>query len=317
MNTKYKITIPEPCHEDWNKMIQDETGRFCSSCEKSVVDFTQMLPTEVQDFFIKNHGQKICGRFRTKQLDSIIIQIPNQVVFSQIHFHKMFLLALFICIGTTLFSCKQENGDKQKIEKIEVVSSDTALRKNITVGLSLPPKNGKHFDEIVLPPAPKRNQIKFLKNNKKDCIKQYLTSGEVIIEPIALKKTEDIIYQLDNIEVAPEYIGGITKFKNYVQNNYMFPKKSNIINGEVQASFVIEREGQLSTIKLIKDIDNGTGEVLVRLLNRSPKWIPGTQNGKPVRTKYFITLFVKTDTFKKSFFRTKLISKIDSIDIKQ
>ena len=112
MDTKYKITIPKPCPEDWNKMTPNNNGRFCGSCSKNVVDFTNMLPDEIQMYF-QQHSN-VCGRFKNLQLDSLTIQIPNRILYSQTHYHKMFLLALFIVMGTTLFSCADKNGIKQK-----------------------------------------------------------------------------------------------------------------------------------------------------------------------------------------------------------
>ncbi len=91
MVRKYKITISEPCQEDWNKMTPNDQGRFCMSCAKTVVDFTAMLPEEVQHFFIQNQNQNICGRMRKSQLDSITIQIPSRVLYKQTQYHKMFL----------------------------------------------------------------------------------------------------------------------------------------------------------------------------------------------------------------------------------
>jgi len=124
MNPHFKIIIPEPCNEDWDKMTPDATGRFCLACNKSVIDFTNKLPEEIQHFFLKNQNKEICGRFKNSQLDSVKIQIPSQVLFSQTQYHKMFLLALFVVMGTSLFSCATVNGDKQKIEKVEVVEYD-------------------------------------------------------------------------------------------------------------------------------------------------------------------------------------------------
>lgn len=198
MESKYKISIPKPCHEDWEKMTPDATGRFCSSCTKSVVDFTSLNATEIQNYFIENNGQIVCGRFKTKQLDSIIIQIPRKVLFSPMQFHKMFLLALLISMGTTLFSCQNNNGDKQKIDGVEIIDS---TENKTVVGMLLPPKliksdsiskktndncankNGevtvgeidmRRYDSLVkagvkmhpLPPPPKVDQVKFVKPNK-------------------------------------------------------------------------------------------------------------------------------------------------------
>jgi len=86
MDTKHKITIPKPCHEDWDKMTPNNNGRFCSSCSKTVVDFTNMSPNEIQMYY-QQHSN-VCGRFKNSQLDSLTIQIPNRVLFSQTNYHK-------------------------------------------------------------------------------------------------------------------------------------------------------------------------------------------------------------------------------------
>jgi len=70
INAKYmKIKIPNPCHEDWNKMTDSDKGRFCKSCQKTVIDFTEKTPVEIAAFFHQNKGKKVCGRFRSYQLE--------------------------------------------------------------------------------------------------------------------------------------------------------------------------------------------------------------------------------------------------------
>ncbi|MEJ5102869.1 hypothetical protein [Chryseobacterium sp. MYb328] len=62
-----KITIPKPCHENWDNMTSDEKGKFCSVCSKTVHDFTGFSNEELSDSFDSN--ENICGRFREDQLD--------------------------------------------------------------------------------------------------------------------------------------------------------------------------------------------------------------------------------------------------------
>jgi hypothetical protein len=190
MDTKHKITIPKPCHESWDKMIPNDNGRFCGSCSKNVVDFTNMLPDEIQIYF-QQHGN-VCGRFKNSQLDSLTIQIPNRVLYSQTHYHKMFLLALLITMGTTLFSCSDKNGNKQKIDKVEVVNEPIPQTDRIMVGdVKYNPNDTLH--NIPPPPPPlKIDQIKFVKqpNHKKsrnckpnnDSIIEITTMGNIVPE---------------------------------------------------------------------------------------------------------------------------------------
>jgi len=72
-----QISIPQPCHEDWNKMTPLQQGRFCDSCQKCVVDFTEFSDEQLYKFLDFHKGQKICGRFQTIQLNRPI-NIPHQ-----------------------------------------------------------------------------------------------------------------------------------------------------------------------------------------------------------------------------------------------
>lgn len=64
-----KLNIPNPCSESWENMDLRNLGRFCRSCEKTVIDFTNMSPEGVKNTLEKHSGQKICGRFRENQLN--------------------------------------------------------------------------------------------------------------------------------------------------------------------------------------------------------------------------------------------------------
>jgi hypothetical protein len=67
------ISIAEPCHENWDAMLEAEKGKFCLSCQKQVVDFSNMTDSEVLTFLNSNTGST-CGKFMNDQLDRSIIQ---------------------------------------------------------------------------------------------------------------------------------------------------------------------------------------------------------------------------------------------------
>ncbi len=63
----FKIHIPAPCSENWDTMQPNEKGRFCTTCNTTVVDFTAMNANEIKNYFIAKAGQKICGHYRVSQ----------------------------------------------------------------------------------------------------------------------------------------------------------------------------------------------------------------------------------------------------------
>lgn len=67
-----KIKIADPCHENWDKMLEEEKGRFCLSCAKPVVDFSRMTNEDIIHYFEQNAGKKVCGRIATHQHDTPI-----------------------------------------------------------------------------------------------------------------------------------------------------------------------------------------------------------------------------------------------------
>ena len=101
-----KISIPEPCHEDWDKMSSVETGRHCKSCAKTVVDFTRMSDEAVQHYFLNKKEEKVCGRFKQMQLEHIVIELPQNILIIKMPLWKKFLAACLIVFSTTLFSCE-------------------------------------------------------------------------------------------------------------------------------------------------------------------------------------------------------------------
>ena len=62
------MKIEKPCTEDFSEMKKNELGRHCSTCNKTVVDFTKMNTLEIQNYFSSAHGE-ICGRFKSFQLE--------------------------------------------------------------------------------------------------------------------------------------------------------------------------------------------------------------------------------------------------------
>ncbi|TCK82843.1 energy transducer TonB [Albibacterium bauzanense] len=104
--------------------------------------------------------------------------------------------------------------------------------------------------------------------------------------------TEDVDHVFTSVEVAPTPQGGLEEFYKYVGRNYNYPAQAQEqgVSGRVLLQFVVERDGSLTDIQVLRDLKYGTGEEAVRMLKRAPKWKPGIQNGRPVRVQFTLPI---------------------------
>ncbi len=95
------------------------------------------------------------------------------------------------------------------------------------------------------------------------------------------------------LDKMPEYPGGINRFYKFVGDNFEKPEL-NISTASVIMSFVIEKDGSMSDIKVLRSPGYGLDREAIRVLKSSrTKWKPGIKDGKPVRTLYTLPIIVK------------------------
>jgi len=221
-------------------------------------------------------------------------------------------------IGTILFGLLVSIPTIMRL--IPDASEETTIDTKITT-VKLPPKEKPKDPNLPPPPppAPKVDQVKFVKpvvakadevveeivvikelkdkNIGKETIKGD-PDAELTIEPVgtgvaAVVEEDNTIYNTAGIEVKPDFPGGIDKFLAFVGKNYQAPDEEGL-KGKVYVTFVVEKDGSLTDIKVLRDIGYGTGKEAVRVLNKSPRWTPGEQNGKKVRCTFSLPISIQT-----------------------
>jgi TonB family protein len=92
------------------------------------------------------------------------------------------------------------------------------------------------------------------------------------------------------VEVMPEPIGGLDAMYKFLQENLKYPAEAREqnIQGQVFLEFVVEKDGSIANVKVLKGIHTLLDEEAMRAVKLMPNWKPGTQNGVPVRTYYQI-----------------------------
>jgi len=100
-----------------------------------------------------------------------------------------------------------------------------------------------------------------------------------------ISKPEDKIYQIEEVDIKPNYPGGVIEFNKFIAKNYKAPEQEGL-NGKVIVTFVIEIDGSISNIVVLKDLGYVTGKDAVDVVKKSGKWIPAQKEGKPVRVVF-------------------------------
>lgn len=105
MPTPIHVTIPEPCHENWQQMTPNEQGRHCMSCQKTVVDFTLMSDQEILDH-IARASSSVCGRFNNDQLNKTYVEKKIKPSFTFRYAWNMITAAFLLTAGAATAQSK-------------------------------------------------------------------------------------------------------------------------------------------------------------------------------------------------------------------
>lgn len=102
------------------------------------------------------------------------------------------------------------------------------------------------------------------------------------------KEFDGEVYQI--VEEMPEFPGGMQKLMEFISNNIQYPQvaREKGIQGRVFVSFIVEPDGSISNVKVLRGIGSGCDEEAVRVIKSMPKWEPGKQGGQAVRVNYQI-----------------------------
>ncbi len=123
---------------------------------------------------------------------------------------------------------------------------------------------------------------------------------DMVIEEVVQTVEEDVEEEDTDeifiiVEESPQPIGGMAAFYQYVNDNIQYPRQAQTmrIEGRVFVQFVVNKDGNLTDIEVIRGIGGGCDEEAVRVLENAPRWQPGKQRGRPVRVKMVLPITFK------------------------
>lgn len=217
----FKIHIPEPCFEDWDKMTPNEQGSFCKVCSKTVVDFSKKTEDEIQQYIAANIDKKICGRFNVSQLEQETEEVPRlKINIEEPKFifpsyllpvmtpFRVSALALMLCASAMLSSCGNSEGnsggdDKPLTGAIALVDSTYKINNN-SDSLNINIQGGISIREVQR------------QNNLRDSIRscdpiETRTVGKITITPKTDTLRTDTTETMVKGEIAPKKTMGVIK----------------------------------------------------------------------------------------------------------
>ena len=107
-----------------------------------------------------------------------------------------------------------------------------------------------------------------------------------VVEPV--KVVEDKVYETFDIQKMPSFPGGEAELQKFLRDNINYPAiaRENNIQGTAALSFVVGKDGSISSVTILKEPGGGCGKEAVRVVNQMPRWTPGEANGNPVKVKF-------------------------------
>ena len=122
--------------------------------------------------------------------------------------------------------------------------------------------------------------------------------NEVIEEYVAPEVVEEEVVEQEIfkiVEEMPAFPGGEAKLMEYVSKNVKYPQiaRETGVQGRVYVNFVVEPDGSVSNVSVLRGIGGGCDEEAVRVVKNMPKWKPGKQRGKAVRVSYMLPVNFK------------------------
>jgi protein TonB len=176
-------------------------------------------------------------------------------------------------------------------------------REEIYVPPSPPPRQSVHVEEIVkyVPPEVV-DSVPLIEKSTLSTDEYINQTTDERIDETGVGNGEDLNSGQEGtasnepfmlVEVMPSFKGGgLDKFRDWVNKRTNYPQAAidKKIRGTVNLTFIVEKDGSVSSVTVVKGVDPLLDEAAVKAISESPKWTPGLQRGQPVRVRYSIPL---------------------------
>lgn len=274
-----KLEILKPCLKNWEDMIDYNGYHFCKDCSKNVIDFSSMDKAETLRYILRNREHKVCANLDSGEINfspnELISVIDKELVYNKKTNYGFYLLLLSaLSFASCNLNSSKETEENKRIENSIPTQNS---RKNIEEGgnnKSIKTKEGK---DTIDPPQVNTKHERF---------------GEIEVQT---NLGGDHVYS--NPQKLPMYKDGIENMYSFINQNLNYPNWEKIqkIEGRVIVSFIVEKDGSLSDIKVVRapEKSKNFNTEVIRIIKLMPKWVPAEHDNKKVRCAYYLPIMFK------------------------
>ena len=197
-------------------------------------------------------------------------------------------LGLAVAVGLTLLAFEYKSYDDSGLKDLGAASD--SFEDIIDVPITQqppPPPPPPPMEQPVIQEIPDEVKIeeKIDVNFDVDVKETTVIKEVVITEAVVVEEKADAIF--DVVETQPNPPGGMSGWNKYLSDNLKYPTQARRmgVEGSVILVFVINTDGSIQDVEVLRGIGGGCDEEAVKIVKAAPKWEPGKQRGKAVRTR--------------------------------
>lgn len=250
--------------------------------------------------------RKESGNYLLKALFLAVLMLSSLIIFSSFSWEKEVVESTPEKENpNVLYVTDVEIAPKPKLEQPKAEQSQKPAQeiqdlKSVNISGAIKPSNSLDAKELPDIKTIETSIISNIDQSGKDAQAGLNTnSGDKTGNATGTGNGEDNngIENIGTVEIMPEFVGGVEAWAKFLGKNLRYPSQARDegVQGRVTISFVVEKNGELSNIKVLKGIGFGCDEEAKRVIAKSPFWKPGIQNGRAVRVSYVMPIVFRLD----------------------
>jgi periplasmic protein TonB len=194
-------------------------------------------------------------------------------------------IGLAVSVGLVLFAFEYKSYEDLGLRDLGTIDDDFEELLDIPI-TEQPPPPPPPVEQPIIEEIPDEVEIEEkIEVNFDVDVKEETVIKEIQITDAPVEEKADAIF--DVVENPPEPAGGFEGWNKYLQSNLKYPTQARRmgIEGTVYVVFVVNTDGSIQDVDVLRGIGGGCDEEAVRVVKAAPKWTPGRQRGRPVRVK--------------------------------